>query len=127
MAGRWQRCLELAVLTTVLAGAGPAHAHHSFAMYDNDKVVTVDGTVKEFVWGNPHVILRLLGTATDGGGEQLWTLEFPAPAQISRNGWTHSTLKAGDKVKVELHPFKSGRPGGAFMTAMLPNGEKIGR
>jgi hypothetical protein len=125
MASKWHQCLGLAA-AAVVAGVGPAHAHHSFAMYDTDKVVTVDGTVKEYVWGNPHVILRVQGT-TAGGGEQLWTLEFPSPAQIARNGWTHSTLKAGDKVKVELHPFKSGRPGGSFMTATLPNGEKIGR
>ncbi len=127
MASNWQQRLGLAAVTAVLAGAGPAGAHHSFAMYDNDKVVTVDGTVREFVWTNPHVILRVQGATADGGAEQLWTLEFPAPGQLSRNGWTHSTLKAGDKLKVELHPFKSGRPGGSFMNATLPNGEKVGR
>ena len=127
MASQWQQCLGLAAVTAVVAVAGPAGAHHSFAMYDNDKVVTVDGTVKEFVWTNPHAILRVQGSAAEGGGEQLWTLELTAPGQLSRNGWTHTTLKAGDKVKVELHPFKSGRAGGAFMTATLPGGEKIGR
>ena len=120
-ASRW---LALAGL---LAGAGPALAHHSFAMYDNNKVVTVDGTVKEFVWTNPHVLLRVQGKSADGGDDQVWTLELPAPGQISRNGWTHASLKSGDRVKVELHPFKSGRPGGSFMTATLPTGEKIGR
>ena len=127
MASNRQQGLGLMALAAVLAGAGPVGAHHSFAMYDNDKVVTVDGTIKEYVWTNPHVIVRVLGTATEGGGEQLWTLELPAPGQMSRNGWTHTTLKAGDKVKVELHPFKSGRPGGSFMNATLPNGEKVGR
>jgi hypothetical protein len=126
MAGKRQQFLGLVALTAAAVGVSPASAHHSFAMYDNDKVVTVDGTVKEFVWGNPHVILRVQGTAADGG-EQLWTLELTAPGQLARNGWTHTTLKTGDKLKVELHPFKSGRAGGSFMNATLPNGEKVGR
>ena len=54
-------------------------------------------------------------------------MELTAPGQLSRNGWTHATLKVGEVVKVELHPFKSGRAGGAFMNATLPNGEKVGR
>ena len=127
MSSRLRRGAAWASMAALLAGAGPLSAHHSFAMYDNDKVVTVDGTVKEFVWTNPHVILRVQGKASAGGEEQVWTLELPAPGQVSRNGWTHTSLKSGDKVKVELHPFKSGRAGGSFMTATLPNGDKIGR
>lgn len=125
MKSRWQQWLGLAALAAL--GGGPVSAHHSFAMYDNDKVVAVEGTVKEFLWANPHVVLRVQGTSAADSAEQLWTLELTAPGQLSRNGWTHSTLKAGDKVKVELHPFRNGRAGGAFMNVTLADGRKIDR
>jgi hypothetical protein len=128
MTANWRQQVGLVALTLVLTAAGPVSAHHSFAMYDNDKVVTVEGTVKEFQWANPHVIVRVEGAEPSGAAsEQLWTLELPAPGQISRNGWTHSTLSPGDKVKVELHPFRDGRLGGSFISITLPNGQKINR
>jgi Family of unknown function (DUF6152) len=117
-----------ALLAVTLAFATPAHAHHSFAMYDSNKTVTVEGTVKEFDWTNPHVVLRIVTSpAAPGEVDQLWTLELPAPSQIARNGWTHSTLAPGDKVKVDLHPFRDGRLGGSLVTATLADGQVIGR
>jgi len=127
MVSKWQHLMGAAVATVVTAGVTPAQAHHSFAMYDNDKTVTVDGTVSDFRWANPHVVIVVLGKTSAESAEQLWTLELPAPGQIARNGWTHSTLKQGDKVKVELHPFRDGRLGGAFVSVITPDGKKIDR
>lgn len=118
----WSSALLVSVLA--LGSAGPASAHHSFAMYDNEQVVEVTGTVAEFKWANPHVILRVSAPPPDGGEEQLWTLELTAPGQLVRNGWTHSTLKKGDRVTVELHPFRDGRLGGSFMSVTPEGGEK---
>lgn len=131
MASKWrQRAVRLmtsAMAMTALAGAGAASAHHSFAMYDNDKVVTLQGTVSEYRWDNPHVILLVMGVPPAGGAPQLWTLELSAPAQIARNGWSHSSLKAGDKVKVDLHPYRDGRLGGSVVSVTLPSGETLNR
>lgn len=118
-------CMTLAMVGTLLAGA--AGAHHSVAMYEAEKTVTVEGTVKEFQWTNPHVLLKMTADAAGGGEPQVWTIELTAPGQLSRNGWTHATLKPGDRIKVDLRPLRSGRPGGLLMAATLPNGEKIGR
>lgn len=107
---------------TVLLGMGPVQAHHSFAMYEPEKVATVEGTVKEFKWANPHVLLRV----ADASG-QVWTMELTAPGQLTRNGWTHTTLKPGDAVKVKLHPFRDGQLGGSFMSVTLADGQEISR
>lgn len=110
-------------VTLVMAlSVSTVNAHHSFAMYDSDKVVTLEGTIKEFQWTNPHAILKV----TSGADGQVWTLELTAPGQLTRNGWTHSTLKAGDAIKVQLHPFRDGRLGGSYMTATV-NGQEISR
>jgi hypothetical protein len=126
MMSQWRALMSAAILT-VAAAVMPATAHHSFAMYDNDQTVTVDGTVAEFRWGNPHVVIVVSGKSTPEAADQLWTLELPAPGQLTRNGWTHSTLKSGDKVKVELHPFRDGRAGGAFVSVTTSDGQKMTR
>jgi hypothetical protein len=122
--------LGLTALASLGAAIAPAAAHHSFAMYDQEKAVLVDGTITEYKWANPHVIVRVTGTASSGSsinGEQLWTLELPSPSQLSRNGWTPTSLKTGEKVKAEFHPFKSGQLGGAFMSVTTADGKKVDR
>ncbi len=73
----------------------PAFAHHSAAMFDADKVVTLDGTVKEFQWTNPHSWLQLV--VPDGaGGSKEYSLELVSLNVLSHNGWKPGTLKPGD-------------------------------
>jgi hypothetical protein len=108
-----------------MAFAAPALAHHSFAMFDAEKTVTMDGTVKEFEWTNPHSWIRM--TVADASGKQLeWAVEMGSPQQNAQRGWTATSLKPGDKVSVTIHPLKDGSRGGQFMTAVLPNGQKLG-
>src|SRR5436853_4026642 len=103
----------------------PAAAHHSFAMFDADKTVTMNGTVKEFEWTNPHSWLRVM--IDDSSGKSLqWAIEMGSPAQQARVGWKPDSVKAGDKVSVTIHPLKDGSRGGQFMSAVLPNGQKLG-
>jgi hypothetical protein len=110
-------------------GATQAGAHHSVAMYEGpEKAVMIQGTVKDFSWANPHVVLRMEVTSPEALAKgKLWTMELTAPGQLSRNGWTHSTLKAGDKVTVQVRPFRDGRAGGLFMSVRMPNGDEIKR
>src|SRR5579863_1889776 len=84
---------------------GPAFAHHSFAMFDPEKLITQPGVVKEFEWTNPHVWLHVV--APDSTGKPVeWSFEMQATAQASSGGWRPDSVKPGDKVTVEFHPLK---------------------
>jgi hypothetical protein len=118
-----------ALFLSVAAGsavAAPALAHHSFAMFDADKTVTMTGTVKEFEWTNPHSWLRIIITDQASGKAVEWILELGSIAQQTRVGMTHDSLKPGDKVTVTMHPLKDGSRGGGLLTATLPNGQTVG-
>jgi hypothetical protein len=83
----------LALITiTAAAIAAPAFAHHSFAMFDSDKTVTLNGTVKEFEWTNPHSWIRI-NVADANGIERQWAIEMGSPAQIAGRGWKSDTIK----------------------------------
>jgi hypothetical protein len=96
-------CSASLSILCVLAGA-PAFAHHSAtATYIHGQVVKIDGTLKEFIWRNPHSFMKV--EATDEKGEkQIWVIEGAAPQQLTEGGLTASTLKAGDHVIVTGYP-----------------------
>jgi hypothetical protein len=114
------RALVLA-LAVASATAGAAAAHHSFAMYDATKTVTVTGTVKEFQWTNPHAILWLYADPPKGeGAGELWSFELStSPGPLTRMGWNKHSLSPGDKVAVEMNPLRDGQHGGSLKKATL--------
>jgi len=116
-----KRPVAALVLTALaaLTSAGAALAHHSFAMYDGTKVVTLKGAVKNFQWTNPHVIVWFMGAPISGGAPQLWTIELTSPGNLTRIGWTRKSLNPGDAVEVQINPLRDGQPGGSFKTAKL--------
>ena len=102
-----------------------AVAHNSFAMFDLEKEVTVEAVVKELQYQNPHVWIEIL--VPDGhGGETTWSIEGGAPGMMTRAGWKSSTLKAGDKVTLVMHPLKSGMPSGSLIRVTVPDGRVLG-
>lgn len=105
--------------------AAPALAHHSFAMFDADKTVELEGTVKEFQWTNPHSWLQVV-VVDEVGAEIEWSLELGSPGSLARNGWRPRTLNSGDKITFSMHPLKDGSAGGQFLTATLPDGTVLG-
>ena len=110
---------------TLLALTGSAWGHHSFAMFDLEKQVTVEGTVKEFQWTNPHCWLQV--TVPDGkGGTQEWSFEMGAMGMLARTGWKSTTVKPNDKVSVLMNPLKSGAPSGRLLKVTLPDGRVMG-
>jgi hypothetical protein len=111
---------------TALALALPAYAHHSFAMFDAAKETTLQGTVKEFQWTNPHAWVQLLVPGPDGKATE-WSIECASPNALKRQGWRGTTIKAGDRVTVVIHPLKSGEPGGSLVIVTLPDGTQLGR
>lgn len=104
----------------MLAGAA-ASAHHSAAMFDPDKVVTVSGTVKEFEYTNPHSWLYVL-VRNDKGEETLWGFEAEGPSALMRAGIKHNALQPGDEVTVRARPLRDGRPAGAWVTVTKSDG-----
>ena len=101
---------QLGITAALVLSATAASAHHSFAMFDLGKDVTVDAVIKEVQFTNPHVWLQIL-IKDDKGTETEWSIESGAPGMMLRNGWKPSTLKSGDKVTLTLHPLRDGRPG----------------
>lgn len=107
-----------------LALAIPAVAHHSFAMFDNQKDVTLEGTIREFQWTNPHTWIQVM-VKNEAGKEVEWSIEGGSPNSLSRNGWKRTSLKPGDKVVVVTHPLKDGSPGGSLVSVSV-DGQPIG-
>ena len=118
----------IAVLTgaMVLAIVRPALPHHSHAMFDHEKEVTINGTVAEWVFRNPHVYLYV-ETKLDSGETVKYSVEMSNITNMIRAGFGANTFKAGDKVSVKLNPLRDGRPGGNYITATTADGKTFGR
>jgi hypothetical protein len=100
-----------------LVAVAPVLAHHSPAAFEAQKTVTLQGTVKEFRWQNPHTWIEVL-VPNEKGQEVLWAVELTSPTYLIRAGWKSNTLKPGDKVTVVGRPLKSGEPGSAIFTSV---------
>ncbi len=108
-------------LAAAYAAPAPADAHHSFAMYDSARLISVNATVKEFQWTNPHAILIVI-TGPDPGGApaEEWSIELPtSPGNLIRLGWTKHSLKPGDRIQLDFNPLRDGARGGSFKKAVL--------
>jgi hypothetical protein len=94
----------LGMVAFLTVGSSLTFAHHAFySVYDRDKTVKIEGTLKEFIWRNPHSFVRV--EAPDEKGEaQSWMIEWAAPAQLTEKGVSSATLRPGDKVVVTGHP-----------------------
>ena len=118
--------IACAAALAVSIPALPAQAHHSMAMFDQTKTVTISGTVKQFQWTNPHCYIQLL--AKDAKGvEKEWSLEMGAPMYLYAKGWRPSSLKAGTQISVTINPLRNGEPGGIVLTASTADGKQIGK
>ena len=109
-----------AALLAVAAVAMPAVAHHSFAMFDQKQIMTLQGKVHEFQWTNPHAFLEI----DDNKGTR-WSLELNSPNNLKRQGWSRSAVKPGDKVTVRMNPLRDGQPGGLFLDVRLASGKVL--
>jgi len=105
--------------------AVPALAHHSFAMFDAEKVTTISGEVKEFQWTNPHAWIML--NVGDKAAPATWAIEMNGPGGLARQGWRPKTLTPGMPVTLTIHPLRDGTNGGQFMAITLPDGTKMGQ
>src|SRR5262249_25508881 len=117
-----KRVIEVAgislLFSGLLLGSTAAFAHHSFAMFDQSKNVTVEGTVKNVDYANPHVWVDVV-VMNDQNQPTTWGMEGGNLGGLYRMGWTKDTVKTGDKVKMEVHPIKDGTPGGQIVRVTL--------
>jgi hypothetical protein len=105
----------------MVIAAAPAVSHHSAAMFEPEKVVTLNGTVKEFEYTNPHSWLYVL-VRDEQGVETLWGFEAEGPSALMRAGIRKNSLEPGDRVMVRTRPLRDGRPAGAWVTVTKSDG-----
>lgn len=105
----------------VAAAAVPAYGHHSYAMFDEETEMTLEGTVEEFQWTNPHSWIHI-NVPNEQGEDVLWAIETGAPGSLFRSGWRPDTIVSNDRVTFTFHPLRNGEPGGALQSMILPDG-----
>jgi len=121
-----------AVVTAAALLSGVAYGHHSTSAFDNEKVIQIEGTIKQVRWINPHASFKVEGDASEGP-DGLWTVEMTAPNALMRVGWKRTTLKEGDKVVVFINPLKNaitlndGSQGGLYVGVKLADGSTLGQ
>jgi hypothetical protein len=120
------KVLSLAGIAFAMS-AMPALAHHSFAMFDAEKTVTLKGTVREFEWQNPHVWLEMNVVDPATGKPVKYSLEMGSVARSTYDGWKKDTVRPGDPITATMHPLKDGSRGGMYLSVELPTGQKFGR
>jgi hypothetical protein len=113
--------LSLALAMAMLA---PAFAHHSFAVYDHTRTLTLSGTVTRFQWTNPHGFIEMDVTQTDGTIKHV-SIELTSINMMQRVGWRSNMIKAGDKVQVVMAPLLSGEPVGLGLEVVLADGRTM--
>ena len=113
----WALCSALLTQT--------ASAHHSFANFDMTKTITLQGTVKELQWTNPHCFVQLLVPGPTGTVE--WSLEMNSPLAEYRDGWRPHSVNPGDKITVVINPARDGSASGRFDSATDAVGHVLGK
>ena len=110
-----KKAVVSAAFVGLVAGAYPVAAHHSTTMFDREKFIVLEGTVKELHWTNPHVAIFIENAvAKPGVPDGLWVVELTSPGNLVRSGWTRTLIKPGEKVAVEVHQLRDGSKGGGL-------------
>jgi hypothetical protein len=110
----------------VLLCARAAGAHHSSAMYEESKRVTLTGAVTKFKWTNPHVTFWVLTDAAPGKEGVLWVLEATSPGNLARTGWSRAAFAGSPRVEIVIAPLRDGTHGGWCQTVtFLETGKKL--
>jgi hypothetical protein len=114
----------MAFVVVFLGLSVPLFAHHGAASYDTAHPIMVTGTATEYIWANPHVIVKL-DVKDDSGNITHWVLEAWNPVTQTSRGWTKNTFKAGDEVTAEVTPAKNSQPVGEFRGKIVINGKQF--
>ena len=115
-------CVAAALL--LAAAAFPVSAHHSAAVFDMSKEISVQGTVEKWVWANPHSWLYIRVAKADGS-QEIWGCEAGSTGMLARSGWNAADMKAGDKVTVSGAPERNGSHVVLMNKVQLPSGRVL--
>jgi hypothetical protein len=115
----------LSVTISFLIGLNPVFGHHSDSIYDQEHFITVKGTVTQFEFVNPHVLIHVSAKDDKGNMVQWVTLGGPPNRMTKGAGWTHSTIKEGEELTITGYPFKDGRPIMLFQMICRADGQQI--
>lgn len=113
------------IVVAVATLSAPLLGHHSFAMFDHEKKITISGTLKEFEYTNPHCWLHINATDESTGKTAEWSFEMGSVGQVAAQGWKADTVKVGDKITIEAYPMKDGSRGGQYLAAKLADGRSF--
>ena len=118
----------LVLIAAACLTAGAASAHHSAAMFDDARTITLTGTVKEFQWTSPHCWIQMLvpNPARPNAAPLEWGIEMDNPVGLSRHGWKPNSVKVGDTIVVVAHPLRDGSRGGQVVS-VTKDGQFVGR
>lgn len=111
----------LSVLVGLFTVSVPVLAHHGNAGYDYTKTITVKGTVTEWVWSNPHCLLKF-DVKDEKGNVQHWITEASSPVDMLHAGWSKNTFKPGDEITIDVMPNKEDTPVGRIRKVTLSDG-----
>jgi hypothetical protein len=104
-----------------LSSTSAALAHHSFAMFDRSRTVTLSGSVTEFEYTNPHSWLHITVVGANGQSEE-WGFEAEGPSTLLRAGIKAKTFQPGDMVTVTAYPMRDGRNAGSMISVTKADG-----
>lgn len=107
-------------LGTVAALSIPAASHHSFAMFNQREIMTIEGTVVQFQWTNPHAFIEL--EERSGSATRHWSIELNSPNNLSRQGWRRTSLRPGERISLRMNPLRDGSHGGLFLDLRKADG-----
>ena len=122
--------LALSAALGILVLSGTVTAHHSFAMFDQNKLVTLKGSVAEYYWINPHGHIILKVDAGPGIDPQMvgeWDIECASTSIMRLQGWSSNTVKPGDQITISANPLKGGSKGASLFYATFPDGKRLYR
>jgi hypothetical protein len=114
--------------TATLLAMSSVAAHHSPAMFDATKEITLAGTVKEFQWTSPHCWIQLLvpDPAQPNAAPIEWGIEMDNPLGLSRHGWKPGSVKPGEEIVVVAHPLRDGTNGAQVVSVTRADGTPVG-
>jgi len=116
------RPIAIALATlTLLSTGGVALAHHSFAPYERELQIRIDGTVTQYQWANPHVYIELDAEGEDGEVSH-WVIECANPGILNRVGWKWNLIDAGDEISVIVAPLRNGDAGALLKSIRMADG-----
>ena len=117
------KTLARLALAAALLAPLPAVAHHSYAMFDMQKTVTLQATVIRFKWQNPHAFIE--ADITTKAGTERWAIEMTSPNNLTRQGWRRTSLRSGERISVRIAPLRNGHTGGLFLDLRKADGRVL--